>query len=46
MVRRDTLVVRGSFPVRDSVGGDRSAIRGGGVCREVGRRFTHVRRGG
>ena len=35
MVGGDTVVVRGSLPVRDSVGGDSGAIRGDGECREV-----------
>ena len=39
MVRRDTVVVRGSLPVRDSVGGD----SGDGKWREVERRLAQCR---
>jgi len=37
MIGRDTVVVRRSLPIRDSVGGDDGAIRGNGERREVGR---------
>ncbi len=43
MVGRDTVVVRGSLPVRDNVGGESGAIRGDGT---VGRHLAQSRKGG
>jgi len=46
MVGRNTMIVRGSLPVRNSVGGDSSSTPGDRECRGVGRRLAQVRRGG
>jgi len=43
IVGRDTMVVRGSLPVRDKVGGESGTIRGDGA---VGRRLAQSRGGG
>lgn len=43
MVRRDTLVVRGSLPVRDYIGGESGAIRGDET---VGRCLAQILGGG